>query len=1127
MGSSKTKQNTNDYYGDVAGVICQGQLDFIWGLLVNNNLAWPDVKQWDFNGNNGGKTYIWTDGNAYKASQRTGIDPPSFPWILKATAYSPGAYLKNAEVVFSGEIWKATVNTSQTIPAASIWKGSISYAIGDKVLAYIANGVLGVWQAAVANKNSAPNYSTTSPNLNWTVVALDWLYESTPTTWADTAFWDAGTVVAWLGQMWVTAKDTNTEPGIPGSDWTLWKVNRTDTGTHTADGSGTDNTYTAGNPLKATAVNYGDFFIYWGTADQQLDEAGDENYLKSLSPLSQLPYRNKALIVLQNFDFGTEQTTPPSIQVLGGRNPVQSLITGPSALLDGDWQANPWCVLAELLTHPVIGLGLPASWFDLPSWQREADFIANNTELYYISPIYTDLRKVREIVQDLLGYPDAFVFWNTVGALSVGHWPHGTPPPVWTTANTINRDNLTEEIPQDSNMWGDTQNSVAVSYQDVQTGFRNRPVYASNLFNNNVVKQLQAKTVDRPHITRYAQAVAWAAEFAKLAGDQQYKGDLVIQAEKAADVGPGSIFLLTDDVLDTSTPQRCTSVTVSAPPKGLRKITYQLERGISPQPYAPTEGGQGSTTAPVPTRITNYAILELPVQITTQTNAIAILAGRNDAVTSSAQIWYQAEDVDSFTELATIKGFAVPGLFDIGINSDETLTPYGDTAITTALGQVTQGNNYSVPTLNGWQAVVQYANNAGMSGAVTATVGTDYVFDPVGGVLMIVTGGAITTGMYVTIKVWNAVVFAYDVNTPALDLEGVSSSVTLDQFNDGDILLVAIQANNPGVYELMTVGAVTAGGTGTLTTPVWVVNVQRAQFGTLLGGDGSYVWGTNPADQIFIIQKSQFNALFAPTFADLAAANEFMNVLLVPANAFNAPDVSDIYDPASNPLGTVTETQYYFVNPFIPQGVFNLLLQNGVQIDFATITVSPTDVFNFSFTVTDALGELTEAALVAVGLGQQETTLWSSTFPATDFKSQSVTFSIPIGQWAIQLRMWNNAEYDAETSVIYDGTPFLFNAGGSANSPVPTLFRGRKSGNSYVEYKLQAPVIAGLQVYYQTQPTGTPLNPGSWITAIQLAATGSITNWQINDVIISGHALYAFSTASFLADSLTASWLFK
>lgn len=1065
MGA-KSPGGSKNYYGHCAGIICQGQLDFISGLLINNELVYPNAAIWDSQIWHKNRIIIYTDGNAWQANIETDQPPPNFPWQIIAFAYAAGTYAAGVKVVSGNYVFQSLVNGNNTAPPGT----------------------------PISNTN--------------------WQYLYTPQQWSSLVtshFWGAGSVVAWEGQVYSTPADTNAAP--PNAPWAPYQILQS----------------ASPNPLKMTVpkntrfgqnAGPGDWYLYWGLPNQALDAVGEQ----VLNGLGHPPYRNCAVIVGKSVLFGTQTVNPPSVQILGGRAPAQSIIVGPAAALDGNWQANPWCVLAELLTHPIYGLGLPTTWFDAETWNIEANRCYANTPLFYISPMYTSLKRVSEIVLDLLGYPDAFIFWSTIATLMAGHWPHGEAAPAFTALNTINRDNVIKEFSTTSEGWWGTANSVAVSIQDVQAAFKSRPCLAPNLFNMAVTKRLLTQKIDRPFITRYSQGLAWATEFAKIAGDQTSSGTIEVQSEKT-NVRPGSLFLLTDDQFQTSEVQRCTRKVISAPPTGTSKITCETERGVAPQAYSPTQTNPAPATGPSPALVTNYAVVQLPTSLGGEPDAIAVLASRENGYTSALEVWFRQADGAAFQQLGTNTGFAVSGAFPVPVNGEIAGTGW-DSVQTIAVGQVTQGNTYSLGDTSFWQFQVFYsANSSGFPGTFV-TEGADFTIDPETGEIMVITGGAIPTGDYLFVKIWNTVALTYDANTPSQDLDAISAALTQDEINDGDLLLVAVRADNPALFEVMSVRSVQAvtGAGG----PYLLVKVWRAQFGTQLGGDGSYDFGTN-ADKAFIIFRDQLNPIGHAAFPGLAESSSTATFILAPESAWVTASTSDLYDPANNPTGLATEFTYTFDDIYLPTVTWIAQLKGGAGGTVIGSFPGPfltTDVFYFSFEITSEQDNIIGASLTA-SLGDQQLTLWSQNFAPAGQYSQSVEFSLPAqGLWNMSVNVLCSDGNQVNYPLTLVGSPtpvqIQINTPATVYCQTAIIFSYEKTRLIINQLKF-GKITTGLTVYYQLQPRNTAYNPASWIALTEnpvgSGIYGVVANFQTGT-----KSLYAYTHDGVHADSPIVSW---
>src|SRR5579862_1932311 len=118
MGA-KSPSGSKNYFGHCAGIICQGQLDFISGLLINNELVFPNAAIWDSQIFHTNRTIVYTDGNAYRTTIETNEVPPNFPWTILAFAWAAGSYASGAKVVAnSNMLFQSKINSNTFTPPA-------------------------------------------------------------------------------------------------------------------------------------------------------------------------------------------------------------------------------------------------------------------------------------------------------------------------------------------------------------------------------------------------------------------------------------------------------------------------------------------------------------------------------------------------------------------------------------------------------------------------------------------------------------------------------------------------------------------------------------------------------------------------------------------------------------------------------------------------------------------------------------------------------------------------------------------------------------------------------------------------------------------------------------------------
>jgi hypothetical protein len=1048
MGSGKVSNNgakAMTYYGNVAGIICQGQIDSIWGVMLNNELVYPAAYAWDSKLYHNGVYLLFIVSGTlgcYQAGADNRVDPPNFPWVLRAVAYNNATTYHSGDKVLGADnsLWQST--TTQT---------------GNPPNATKPN------PAQMGQTNSGNHNALTNPN----PTISNWKYLGSPVGISANNLHAANAIVSYNGRLYTTPSSTNNQP--PNSPWVLWKIDRV----------------SSANPLKFTVPKYGDCYLYWGTKTQTLDST-NEAFLTSFGHPA---YRGRAVLVLKNFLFGQGTVTPPSMKVLALRNPVQTVITGASATLDADWNANPWCVLAELLTDPIIGLGLPTTMLDATTWQAEADRVALNPQLYYISPMLTSLAKLRDLVQEIMSYPDSFIFWSVLATLAAGHWPHGEAAPAFTNANTISRDQWLKEPDESGQGWGGTFNAVELSYRDLEAAFAQRTLVAPNLFNRQVTQRLLTMRLDRPHIVRADQAMANAIEAAKINGDRQVKGTMDIKDGTASSIAPGSIFLYTDDVAQTSNPMRCTRLVRKAPPSTVKTIEYETERGVAPQPYSPTRGLVPTAPGLAPTRLIFYQLAKIS-PVFNLGDGLFFLACRQDTNTSHAELWFQQSDGVNLTDIGTVTKFAVGG----AMMQSETWD--SDTAIGLGISPfsvtpVTQGATYSIGQQYFWSSQVKYGPGGGPA-TTLATPGTDYVLDADAGTITIVSGGNITTGDQVDVYFSDEMGITLATNIPADDLSAIAITPTDDEIRDGKLLMFLHQASDPSKFEIMSVSQMLPnGGLGVVNYQVFG---KRAMFGTLPGGDGSHKWDVG--DIVMIIKKDDLASFDNQGFLPLEQTSSAGHFILAPGTSgFNA-DPTDIYDANTNPTGLSTATDYLFGDPYVPQVTWDSLLVNGGAVNFAT-TYATTDNFDFSFTIFDASASAIICSLVASS-GNIEIPLWSGQVSPGTTAGQSIEVKfagsvIGTGTWKLILKMTNsdgrttfqNLQSPAGTDVqILIGTA-------TAAAPVVTSWSVQRTASysggvttfNYIVSAFHINGYADTNVQYQITAKGAQPAGGSWVNA--------------------------------------------
>lgn len=970
--SSSSKNPSNaaslDYFGSIAGTLCCGPLDFISGVLVDQALIWPIAPVWPASAAYVHSKVIWSDGVhvGIQTDQPHGLSVGDQVTTWNFDDASPLLNVVLATVTSVNDAYGfrfAAPAGLGSIPSIQFDEGFVSkanaYSIGD-----LARVGATVYQCAAAHASSL---ATQPPNAAyWTQFRLD-------------------------------------RPDS--SDTILVEAGATD-----ADIADSHNIY------KLTTESHGELFIYWGGANQTLNTT-HENVL---APLGHPAYRNQVLIVLKDWFFGTGTGNVPNILIIGGRSPDQSVITGDSADLDADGQANPLCCIAELLTHPIWGLGLDPSLLDPTTWQSTADWLYGdsgaNAAVTYISPLLDQAANIRSIISDLLDGCDCWLRWNSAGLIEAGHWPHNQAPPEFIAGqNIINYHNaiLGEELGWKSKLWDDTFNKITVHYADRDHAWKTRPAIASAQWNRTASGRIQERQIDRPQITRRAQALAVAAYEAKISSQPGVAGAVTIRAETVT-AQPGDLVQLTEDAAGATLFMRVTERTLKAPPAGRAEYMLTSERGLSPAPYMPTPTGNLQGQLPLPgillssqieadgtvVAAPNFALVQLPPVVSGgQSFELTLLAGRTSAVTSAMAVWYLAAGGDTYTQLATIQHFAVAGI------------------VTTAFAPFAGGESDD-----------------------------------------------------------DSLSLQFEINlfTPDADTEHILVAPGADQINDNDLVIVVVKNGAPTQLEVMTLKAITAVGDS-----VYNATVRRGTWATLQGGDGVSSW--EPDDLVFVIWAAELTPFGAPTFESLAFTGGTANFRLSPGSKWFQDDVSDVYDAATNPAGLTVQTSYTFADPYAPTLSGWSLTVNGAAFDPSS-TYLATDIFVLQVTAASPIASLTGVQIQALG-GSGSPVSISITTAVAGLASVLITsapFTLGQGDWHIAGAVQDSAGRSTMTGYQSGGADVLVHVPATGAAPnAPTASPGSSYGEQTVTLSCST---AGATIQYQITSGSTPPASGSWLT---------------------------------------------
>lgn len=791
------------------------------------------------------------------------------------------------------------------------------------------------------------------------------------TSWAAGQSITTGQLRQWLGIVYKALSSHTTSNANKPPNATYWTRYTLDRASST-------------NPVALTIEGYGAAYLYWGTANQTLDSAGEATMTNKGHP----PYRRQCFIVLKNFLFGRERTSAPNVEVIVRKKPAQSIITGdPAALTDG--QANPVAALADIYTDPVFGAGLAVdapNGPDSTTWQSAASALNSVASQVAISPLLTAARSLRQVTADFLAYYDGWMRFSGGGEIEAGRFAHNAAPPTFTDSNTIDYHDLIEEVNYTADGWTTTFNQTQVKFNDRERSFKDGAVSAVSGYNLAVTGEPRTAKVDRPWITRRQQATDHAAEWQKINGEPKIAGSLVVRAEKASGIRPGDLFLLTHDALQVSIVCRCIGKDFAQPPAGRVTIRFESDRASAPLPYQPSAvASEGSPFPDNETLSLNQFFQPPPAMIygTTDANLVPLIARKSPEgdVTVGANAWLRRSDASGFYLLGAIQQFAITGTLQQaydGFTTYDTASRSRTSNVATLtlsfahqlkVGMVVQISDLADASFNGVVTVASvpsstsftYANTGSNVSTTADTAGiVDCLYDD------------LNESLRVTLN----------ASTNTADLAKMLQTQTEDAINDNALLVIVFNASNLKQFEVMTVREMRLG----LGESFYRFKVRRSRFSTAKRAAAT-------SDPAWIVYRSDLVALYHDLFlqylTDLSTATFRLQ-------SVNAESVADLADTTLCP-----DISYTFADPYAPAITFDSVKAGATEItDFATNYTTTTD-FTIRATVTDASADLIEVRLFA-RLGTTDVTLFSQTFTPSSKQIITTTFRIPSnGEWRV------------------------------------------------------------------------------------------------------------------------------
>lgn len=411
---------------------------------------------------------------------------------------------------------------------------------------------------------------------------------------------------------------------------------------------------------------FGAVTIFWGTPTQTvpalLQSTG--NTLKQAHP----DYKNVGYVAAPKFVFGSGRPSSPDLGVVIRRAPQQTVVTGgPAGLTDG--QANIAAVIAEILTGENF-LGVDASMVDATSFQTTANLLQAQASITGVSPLLDTQRPFRDVMQDLLDTVDAYLRFNpSTKQIELGLYAHGAPPAAYTT---LNIKDLAAPLKMKPVAWSKAVSRCAINYADRAFAFSTVSESATSPALYTAIGEVRTQSIDRPMVTRRAQARALAAEWLRSYGKPPQTGTVSVRREKGWACRPGSYVQLPVQLEPNDANVfkffRVTKRTI--PKDGPMTLEVQGENGLAPVPYTPGVPAILGIDDSVPA-VPNARIVEVPSQLTGAVGEVIALAERPDTVTKGFDVYFDT-NTGSYNKLGTMGGWAMLGVLRTGVLTTDT-----------------------------------------------------------------------------------------------------------------------------------------------------------------------------------------------------------------------------------------------------------------------------------------------------------------------------------------------------------------------------------------------------------------------------------------------------------------------
>lgn len=476
------------------------------------------------------------------------------------------------------------------------------------------------------------------------------------TPWALGINCNPGTLYVFDAQTWTcTVNHVATNDNAPGSGlfgWTEYSFVRGAENSDSFSLTASDDTY------------YGVMNLLWGTTAQTvatLLQAGfnDGGVHGNIGFGDQHPdYQGIVYVIIEDFLLGQEVQSGPNIEIVVRRKPQQTVIVDYAAGL-ADGQANLAAVAAEILTDKNC-LGLPATLLDADSFQNVGDWLQTYQDKYGASVLIDGSETITSLFDKLTQMIDGFVRYNpTTDKIELGVYKHGVTPAPGTYV-TLTADSLTKRPKFNSKSWQETISRATVRYDSRQLNYQQTSLQVDDPRAFFVLGAVREQSLDRPWITRPAQAFAHGQETLRVVGHAQMSGELEVRREIARNIRAGDYVLVDIEIEPGGAALyqffRVTQRKISA--TGPMTLNVFADNTLA---MIPAQRGLTPVVAAVPVvpPITNFRFVEVTTALSGERGEIVALAQRPSNLIVGAQLYFDTDPAGTFSSrLGTVRNFA-------------------------------------------------------------------------------------------------------------------------------------------------------------------------------------------------------------------------------------------------------------------------------------------------------------------------------------------------------------------------------------------------------------------------------------------------------------------------------------